>query len=97
MVQRGEIPHFFFSENRRQHGLAARELTEKLVKTGGTPFLSAFWPFLASLMPLLECKILKKSVTYPLGMSSEVIWRVYLGPGDTTRKIHPQKASDLAP
>ena len=47
-LQRGKIPHFFFSfENRRQHGLAARDLTEKLVKTGGTPFLSTFWSFWA--------------------------------------------------
>ena len=41
----GKFP--LFSENRRQHGMAARDLTEKLVKTGGTPFLSTFWPFWA--------------------------------------------------
>ena len=46
MVQRREIPHFYFIfENRRQRGLAARDLTEKLVKTGGTPFLSHFVHF----------------------------------------------------
>ena len=27
--------------------MGARDLPEKLVKTGGTPFLSTFWPFLA--------------------------------------------------
>ena len=32
----GENSPLFF-ENRRQHGLAARDLTEKLAKTGGTP------------------------------------------------------------
>ena len=41
---------------------------------GGTPFLRAFWPFWAKvaqtgefLGPPLECKVFKKSVTYPWG------------------------------
>ena len=47
MAQRGGFPHFFF-RFRRLHGLSGWYLTEKLVKTGGTPFLSAFWPFCAN-------------------------------------------------
>ena len=53
MVQRGEIPHFFFSENWRQHGLAARDLREqshfkfgeinRLGSGGGTKPVIFFW------------------------------------------------------
>ena len=42
----GGCPLFFF-RFRRQGGVGARDLPEKLVKTGGTPFLSTFWPFWA--------------------------------------------------
>ena len=33
----------------------------------------------------LGCKVLKKSVTYPMGVSSEATRRVYLGTRDTVR------------
>ena len=81
----GENSPFFF-ENRRQHGLAARDLTEKLVKTGGTPFLSTSLVILGQSAQTGEfLKVLKKSVTYPLGVSSEATRRVYLGTRDTVR------------
>ena len=89
MVQRGEIPHVFFFENRRQHGLAARDLTEKLVKTG-YPSFEHFLAILGQSGHPLECKVLKKSVTYPPGVSSEATWRVYFARTvSLVPKIHP--------
>ena len=40
----GGFGHFFY-RFRRQGGVGARDLPAKLAKTGGTPFLSTFWPF----------------------------------------------------
>ena len=48
-----------FFENRRQQGLSARDLTEKLVKTGGTPFLSTFWSFWAKVAQTGEFLVLQ--------------------------------------
>ena len=44
----------------------------------------------------MECKVLNKSVTYPLGVSSDATRRVYLGTRDTVRtKLTLQVASEL--
>ena len=82
MVQRGDLATFF--QISAQGGVGARDLPEKLAKTGGTPLLSTFWPFWAKVAQTgevpghpLGCKVLKKSVTYPMGVSSEATRRAY--------------------
>ena len=43
-----------FSDFGDRVGVGARDLPEKLVKTGGTSFLSTFWPFWAKVVEFLE-------------------------------------------
>ena len=81
----------------------SRLLRARFICGGVTPFLSAFWPFWVKvaqtggfLGPPWECKVLKKSVTYPWGgVSSEATWRVYLCTRDTVRtkytRAHPPR------
>ena len=61
--------------------MGALDLPEKLVKTGGTPFLSTFWPFWAKVAQTGEflgrVQGIEEKRNLPLGVSSEATWRVY--------------------
>ena len=82
----GNSPLFF--ENRRQHGRAARDLTEKLVKTG----YPLFEPFLAQVAQnggFLGVPIgvqgIEEKCNLPIGGELRGHLEVYLGPGDAVR------------
>ena len=99
----GKIPTFF-SKICDSMAWLPGILLKNWSKQGVPPFGALFghfgpkWPKPVNSQDPLECKVFKKSVTYPRGVSSEATWRAYLGTGDTVRaKQTLQVASELTP
>ena len=71
--------------------MGARDLPEKLVKTGGTPFWALFghfgpkWPKPVNSWSPLGVQGIEEKRNLPWGVSSEATRRVYLCTGDTVR------------
>ena len=81
-----------FSKKSCEHGPTNRELPEKMVKNRGTLFLDQVPG------PLLDSKVLKKTVHHPHGATSDALQRVYfVSSVSLLPKYILWRASEVAP